>query len=180
MIFVYWISLGIVSAVFLFLSLIMRKAIRIQMEQSRKLGDHRYFREELLKWEFVVLLDCKTIRSLKMFANRTRLVCAQEKFNKGVNERVARTQIARLVGFSALVNLGELNRSRVFKNKEEFDQFKHQMAEGLMRGQIVQELDGRTADRIRTFCYKVELKHWEEFVKMARYIRFPYEESENT
>lgn len=175
----YWITFGMMSVVFLFLSLFMRQAVKIQMEQSRRLRDHRYFREELLKWESVVLLDCKTIRSLKMFANRTRLVCAQAKFNKGANERVARTQIARLVGFSALVNLGKLNRSQVFNNEEDFDEFKRNIAEELVKSQMAHELDRRTADRITTFCYKAELKHWEEFVKMARFIRFPYEKMEN-
>ena len=111
----YWpLYFGIVSGVFIAISLFLRKTKKFREEQVNQIKDSKAFRRELLKWEPVVLNDCGTIRGLKMFANRVRLICARENIIRATQNKSICSQISFLVGFSALVNMGLIEQMHVF------------------------------------------------------------------
>ena len=77
--------------------------------------------------------QCETIRSLKMFANRARIVCANARLAKIGARRATRKNISCLVGLSALADIGQVEPKTMFRDDEEFSEYKVELEKNLSR-----------------------------------------------
>ena len=168
----YWLVVGIVSVVILVFALLFRKTNEIRMEQLERLKDPKALRSELRKWEAVVLCEGGTIRGLKMFANRTRLICACAKLNNN-DEDLGERQIRVLVGFSALANSGTIDQGHIFKQDDEFTEFKNQLTDKLNTTVLGLDLTEVHRQQVKMVFEDIARHDWEEFSTAAINVRFP-------
>ena len=110
-----FILLAAAGVVLLLVSLAVQVASDISERRQRELGDSEALRGALSNWEPLVLDRYETFRNVKLFANRTRFICAL----CGKEE-----QIAICVGFSALIEFGTIEQNKQFNNCDDFNNCK--------------------------------------------------------
>ena len=107
-----WIALAILGLIFAISALIILRSNSKAKESQEDLIDRKEFREELVKWEPLVLERFGTMRDVKRFANRARFLTADQESG---------AMVSSLVGLVALEEIGCIDPS---VNKFDFEKWK--------------------------------------------------------
>ena len=168
------------SGVLLLFSLLLRKDRKRREEQVNQIKDSEIMRQELSKWEPLILDDCGTIRGLKMFANRVRLICARENITRTKQNRGIRSQISFWVGFSAIVNMKLIEQRHFFSDDKAFNVCFCEIRKNVLCKLSTINAELGTQAQIKFFFKQVRRTDWEEFAKIASFVRFPSDRDKTT
>lgn len=158
------ILLAVAGVVLLLVSLAVQLTGDINERRQRDLGDSEALRGALSNWEPLIFERCKTFRGVKLFANRTRYICALIG-----NEE----QIAICVGFSALIELKVIEQNKQFNNRDDFENCKEIWREQLTSTFSEDMQKHESWKEIQKFFNKAKKEHWEAFAKDSVDVRFP-------
>ena len=163
-----WLLSAVACVILLAVSVFIRWADQIiERRKTERFTENKVLREILVEWEPIVLTSYKTIRDVKMFANRARIICRRDLNND--NENV----VHRLVAFTALVHLGEARQNVTFNDVEQFENCKLQWQNRLSKIFIEAELETNKHQEIPKILQNASMEDWNYFTKLATIIGFP-------
>ena len=129
--------------------------------------DSGSLRKALSEWE-PLLAECRTIRGIKLFANRLRVVAARLDIHHNGDDR-----LCIMAGFAALCELGETDQDRSFEDTKQFEEHKNRWKERVEYLYSRDQSEHKTRESIDVFFSKAQLQDWEEFVSLREWIVFP-------
>ena len=158
--------LGLATLVFQACAFLARWAAMVRIQKL--LRHDQSLNEVILDWEPVVLYKCKTIRGVKMFANRARLLTARHSHGREFpqNERVA------LVGLAALREIRKITSNETIRNESEFQERLNDWKTHVFDVCLREKPDDGLHKHLNEFFRSVKMEQWELFSSMGDLVEF--------
>lgn len=122
------------------------------------------------EWAPLILNQYGTLRRVKMFANRLRVLVARlDRAESQIDD----DRLRIMVGFAALYELGETGRNLAFQGTEEFNEWLSRWKNKVGDLYPNDASERKPGESIDVFFSKAELQHWEDFATLGEWIVFP-------